>query len=660
MKKYIKILLLLLLIPALGQAQHSHIDSLRKRLKTAYTDSARFSILIDLGWSYSEINRELSLYFHDQAFKLAKKANRPLDEASALTGKGYILMHQNQFPESLQCLQQAIMLGENQANETNAWFYFGKRFKPHETRLSILSSIHLILGHLMGRTNDTVRQIAEYKLSKQLGTAAQDNHRLSLADMNLGNVYIALNRIDSALVLERDAEQIMQQTNDKKYLGGVYESMGKIYLKKGNAVTALRYFHKAIYSAVVEKNYAAVILNYRDLTNYYLAIRQKDSSLYYAKRTIESLKAIGSRALDQPYENLYRSYKLAGNIDSVYKYQGLALTAKDSSYQATTKSLAAFQKLSFQSQIHAQELEKEKEAIQTRIRTYVLLAGIGVLILLAGIFYRNNRQKQIVNNILSEQKEEIKSQRDNLEKTLSDLKSTQSQLIQSEKMASLGELTAGIAHEIQNPLNFVNNFSDVNREMLVELQEELDKGDIEEAKAIAADIERNEIKINHHGKRADAIVKGMLQHSRISSGRKEPTDLNALTNEYLRLAYHGLRAKHKDFNAELITHFDEQLPKVKVVPQDIGRVTLNVINNAFYAVQQKSKTAGADYKPTVEISTAKENGSVTVSVKDNGTGIPDSIKEKIMQPFFTTKPTGEGTGLGLSLSYDIVVKGHEG
>jgi len=255
---------------------------------------------------------------------------------------------------------------------------------------------------------------------------------------------------------------------------------------------------------------------------------------------------------------------------------------------------------------------------------------------------------------------EIKAARLRAEDALTDLRAAQKQLVQSEKMASLGELTAGIAHEIQNPLNFVNNFSEVSAELIDEMTEELDKGDIEEVKAIAGDIRDNLEKIRHHGKRADGIVKGMLQHSRTSSGQKEPTDLNVLTDEYLRLSYHGLRAKDKSFNAELVTNFEKSLPKVSVVPQDIGRVILNLINNAFYATQQKQKTAGANYKPTVEVKTQVSGDHVLISVKDNGVGIPDNIKDKILQPFFTTKPTGEGTGLGLSLSYDIVVKSHGG
>jgi len=246
-----------------------------------------------------------------------------------------------------------------------------------------------------------------------------------------------------------------------------------------------------------------------------------------------------------------------------------------------------------------------------------------------------------------------------LQKSLEELKAAQQQLIQSEKMASLGELTAGIAHEIQNPLNFVNNFSEVSKELLDEMKTELDLGNTADAKEIAGDVIQNLEKILHHGKRADGIVKGMLQHSRTSSGQKEMTDINALCDEYLRLAYHGLRAKDKSFNAKFETHFDEAVGKVNVMPQEIGRVILNLINNAFYAVSERKKAGEPGYEPTVEVSTQKSGNIFEISVRDNGTGIPHKVVEKIFQPFFTTKPTGQGTGLGLSLSYDIV-KAHGG
>jgi signal transduction histidine kinase len=276
-------------------------------------------------------------------------------------------------------------------------------------------------------------------------------------------------------------------------------------------------------------------------------------------------------------------------------------------------------------------------------------------------------QEKEKQEILASQNETLEQQvtqrTSELKQSLEELKSTQSQLIQSEKMASLGELTAGIAHEIQNPLNFVNNFSEVSRELIDELKSQKSKLKSEEQDEILNDIDANLEKINHHGKRADSIVKGMLQHSRTSSGQKEPTDINALCDEYLRLAYHGLRAKDKTFNAKFETDFDPSLPKINIVQQDMGRVILNLINNAFYAAPLPSRGRFPDSEsnktPTVWVSTKKDNSKVLISVKDNGTGIPSNIIDKIFQPFFTTKPTGQGTGLGLSLSYDII-KAHGG
>ncbi len=281
-----------------------------------------------------------------------------------------------------------------------------------------------------------------------------------------------------------------------------------------------------------------------------------------------------------------------------------------------------------------------------------------LLIALAIVIYRYQRQRVIRIEREKAQKKELEQAKE-IEMAYHELKTTQQQLIQSEKMASLGELTAGIAHEIQNPLNFVNNFSEVNKELLIEVNDELDKGNINEAKTITRDLIENEEKIIHHGKRADAIVKGMLQHSRASTGKKEPTDINVLADEYLRLSHHGLRAKDKTFNAEIKTDFDTSIGKINLIPQDIGRVLLNLYNNAFYAVQEKKTEKGEGYEPTVSVSTKRLNDKIEIKVKDNGNGIPQKVVDKIFQPFFTTKPTGQGTGLGLSLSYDII-KAHGG
>jgi signal transduction histidine kinase len=269
-------------------------------------------------------------------------------------------------------------------------------------------------------------------------------------------------------------------------------------------------------------------------------------------------------------------------------------------------------------------------------------------------------RKVELEGLVAERTEELLKQKDELEHTLSELRNSQTQLIHAEKMASLGELTAGIAHEIQNPLNFVNNFSEVSKELLDEMKEELANGNMQFATEISDDIKSNLEKILNHGKRADAIVKGMLQHSRASSGIKEPTNINALADEYLRLAYHGLRAKDKSFNAAMKTDFDEKIGNINVIPQDLGRVILNLITNAFYAVNEKKKQQPDNYEPTVTVITKKDKNKVIISVSDNGNGIPQTAIDKIFQPFFTTKPTGQGTGLGLSISYEIITKAHSG
>jgi signal transduction histidine kinase len=287
--------------------------------------------------------------------------------------------------------------------------------------------------------------------------------------------------------------------------------------------------------------------------------------------------------------------------------------------------------------------------------TLMAIAGLISMV----IQNKNMMQLRLQKAEVEKQREAIAEQRDNLEQTLKELRKTQALLVQREKMASLGELTAGIAHEIQNPLNFVNNFSDLNAELLDDMEREINRGNLDDAKAIAKDVMANEQKIIHHGKRADAIVKSMLQHSRSSNGVKQLTDINALADEYLQLAFHGLRAKDKSFNAVLKTEYDDHIGHIAVVPQDIGRVLLNLYSNAFYVVAEKKYRQQGNYEPTVSVSTKKMDDSVFVTVKDNGDGIAPKVLDKIFQPFFTTKPTGEGTGLGLSLSYDII-KAHGG
>jgi two-component system NtrC family sensor kinase len=319
------------------------------------------------------------------------------------------------------------------------------------------------------------------------------------------------------------------------------------------------------------------------------------------------------------------------------------VAAKDSVFSQSKGQ--QFQQFAFNEIQRQQEISATDERNRNKARTYTLITALSIFLLVAFLLYRNNRQKQ---------KDKIK-----IEKAYEELKLTQAQLIQREKMASLGELTAGIAHEIQNPLNFVNNFSDINTELLDEVEQELSKGNLEDSKTVLHEIRGNELKINQHGKRADAIIKGMLQHSRSNSGQKELTDINTLAEEYLRLSYHGFRAKENSFNAIIHIELDKQISSISVVSSDLGRVFLNLFNNSFYAMNDKTKQNPEGYHPEISIQTKMTGNKIEIRIKDNGNGIKQKLLDKIFQPFFTTKPTGQGTGLGLSLSYDII-KAHAG
>jgi signal transduction histidine kinase len=343
-----------------------------------------------------------------------------------------------------------------------------------------------------------------------------------------------------------------------------------------------------------------------------------------------------SNLLSEIYEKI--------DLQKSLEYSKLALAYNDSLlFIGNKSSIESY--MNFDERQSQFELNAARKEFQDRLKINALLGSSFTLLVVAFLLFRSRRQK-------------LKAKQ-HIEEAYDQLKATQSQLIQSEKMASLGELTAGIAHEIQNPLNFVNNFSEVSEDLIDEMHEDLLNGNRAEAENIITNLKHNLKKINHHGKRASSIVHGMLEHSRTGKKEKEPTDINQLADEYLRLAFQGLRAKDKSFNADFQTEFDGTLPKINVIPQDIGRVLLNLINNAFYAVDKKAKEGADGYKPLVIVSTKKVGEKVAIGVKDNGPGISEEIKAKIFQPFFTTKPTGSGTGLGLSLSYDIV-KAHGG
>jgi two-component system NtrC family sensor kinase len=655
------IVVLLFFTPMVTMAQANRADSIRQIISQATHDSVRISACSALYDYFEESNRDSARYYIEEGLKLSRKNGKKLAEARCLVSLAYQQLSSGRYAESFGNLLQALSLAENQGNEKDNWLsnWSGS---PQNSQPLVLAYTHHTFANLMTPTRNTKQQVFHYREALRLGKQVGNAQRILLANLGLGRTYLDNNWIDSALIFEKEAARIAQDPVLKRFLPAIQSYLGAIYFEKKEPALALQNLYHGILIANDYGNPTGRLAqNYYRLTKYYLAERNKDSSLYYALKFKQAMEIVGAVALStvdkgMAYEYLSLAYKLNDQHDSAVSYQGLALTTKDSINNARINSLAEFQNLNLQEQLRLRNLEKEQELYQSRVRSYGLLAGLLVFSVIAIILYRNNKQKQKTNR--------------ELENTLSNLKSTQAQLIQSEKMASLGELTAGIAHEIQNPLNFVNNFSEVNRELIDEVKTQKSKVNTEELDDLLDDILQNNEKIHHHGKRADAIVKGMLQHSQKGSGVKEPTNINALADEYLRLAYHGLKAKDNTFNATIKTDFDPGIGNINIIPQDIGRVLLNLINNAFYAVNEKKKQSGDGYQPEVIITTQRVNASenspirqsvnsLIISVRDNGNGIPENIRNKIFQPFFTTKPTGQGTGLGLSLSYDII-KAHDG
>jgi two-component system NtrC family sensor kinase len=474
----------------------------------------------------------------------------------------------------------------------------------------------------------------------------------------VGQLYLLANRPDSALWYIQKAYHICSELKNKKRLPLTAAVLGNAYEARGDLKQAENYYRIGIQANTPLNELYFQTRLYNNLAGLLRKQGHADSCIYFAHLALQlaqknkygdyasSACAILASVYDERHE-----------ADSELKYTKIMLAAKDTIFSQA--KMQQFTLQVFDEQQRQQEMEAEKDQYRQQLKSYILFGVVGVFLLLSLILYINNRNKRRANALLQSQKVEIDKQRTKAEMALQELRSMQAQLIQSEKMASLGELTAGIAHEIQNPLNFVNNFSEVNRELIEELKSQRSKLRGEEQDEILNDIDVNLGKIVQHGKRADSIVKGMLQHSRQASGTKVLTDINALCDEYLRLAYHGSRAKEKEFNVKIESDFDPAIGNIDIVPQEIGRVILNLINNAFYSVKEKQNQDIPGYEPSVSVRTNKTDNSVLIKVKDNGNGIPQSIVAKIFQPFFTTKPTGEGTGLGLSLAYDII-KAHGG
>jgi signal transduction histidine kinase len=659
-------ILFFIIIAKFNAAQDRYIDSLQNELKSAQDDTLRLRQLILLTEVYGESIPDSSFFFSEQLLSVSRKLKFRLNEVHALSKMGYALLNMGNYPRSLQIFLTGITIAEDPQSEKNIapdkysnteQFHF-QPMTPHMQRLDQLSELHMQMGILYFHSYDYKKVLFHFFEARQLAEQTGNVSLLCTINLELGRFYLSKKKLDSALIAEKKAYDQSIRSGFIKYQGSILLNLGRIYSAMGNNQEAIEYLRRAIIASWEQNYIRGVVATNLLFSELYRQDSNSDSSLYYARAALEiSLRMNVPDLSLRSYVALAAYYRSVYNNDSAAKYQAFIIKMNDSLFNS--KQVQDFQNIDFDDQRRQQEMESAKKAYRNQAELFGLLVGLVMVLLIAIILLRNNRHKQRAFAILQKLKQETDRQKTQVEQTLTELKSTQAQLIQAEKMASLGELTTGIAHEIQNPLNFVNNFSEVNKELIEELKAEAAAGNNVGVITIANDISENEDKISHHGKRADAIVKGMLQHSRSSAGQKEPTDINALADEYLRLAYHGLRAKDKDFNSNIETDFDEGLGQINIIPQDIGRVLLNLYNNAFYAVYEKKKLYPEGFESSVSVSTKKVGNKVEIRIKDNGNGIPQKVIDKIFQPFFTTKPPGQGTGLGLSLSYDIV-KAHDG
>ncbi len=607
------------------------LDSLKNLLNHTASDSSRITLMLGLSSEYAALNFDSAYYYANKALLISQKTGNRKGIIRSL-GSIAARIRITNIVKAVQLELRALKLAEEEKDNTI--------IAPIKEYLSSIYRIDLA---------DTITAEKFAREAVLLFTQLKDTVSLIRSyTMVAGALTSSFGNLDSADFYLNKAEEFSKKNNNY-FLGLIYLYKASVSEKKQNKNKAIQQLHFVLQMPL---RYTWHTAAYNRLAQLYQEKERIDSVIYFSRQAL--LLSLQSKE----YKSVIRSCETISNAyqslykDSALYYANLASTFKD--------TLAAInQRTAFTTFLELDENQRNYELSQVKAKnkeqTRLIIIGSAVLMMAIILFFiiRNNRKHKRMNLVLQAQKLEISN-------SLKILQSTQAQLIQSEKMASLGELTAGIAHEIQNPLNFVNNFSEVSQELIDEMKVELNKGNYTDAEQIAADVKDNLNKIHHHGKRADAIVKGMLQHSRTSSGKKEPTDINALCDEYLRLAYHGLRAKDKSFNAKFETKLDPLVGVLDIIPQDIGRVLLNLINNAFYATDERKKKGEDHYEPMVIVETKKLNDKISITVTDNGTGIPEAIKEKIFQPFFTTKPTGQGTGLGLSLSYDIITKGHSG
>lgn len=583
---------------------------------------------------------ENALENYESAFQLAKKINYRRGISLILNRIGIIHLNQGNYPEALSRFFESLKAAEAIGND--------------DLTGATLNNI-AVAQYNQGKFSDAENT---YKQRLEIAQKIADTSSMSIAYNGIGEAILHQQQPLQALQNLTIAYDLAAKVNDQEMLLTTMLSLAEAYTITDSLQKAANLYENALQLSKQKDNGAYVCESLIGLAKIQLKQGALKEALAHALEALQKAEAMGqvqlmrdgNKLVAEIYEAMHDATKALTHYRSYKQYS-------DSLNNMASQRAIAIEKAGYE--FSKKETEFERKTLQQQWIIASAFIGLLLLSVILWVIMRSKNRLNKSNKALLEKNIIIETQKLHAEETLSILKATQSQLIQSEKMASLGELTAGIAHEIQNPLNFVNNFSEVNAELIEELKAALLGSNTEEVMAIANDIKANEEKINEHGKRADAIVKGMLQHSRSGSSVKEPTNVNALADEYLRLSYHGIRAKDKGFNASLQTDFEDTIGAVRIIPQDIGRVLLNLYNNAFYAVNEKRKQLVGGYEPTVSVSTGKHGDKVFITVKDNGNGIPQKVVDKIFQPFFTTKPTGQGTGLGLSLSYDII-KAHGG
>ncbi len=644
MKRYILFLVFILITPEIGLSQKSWLDSIKHNWSIATHDTTRVLLLSEFSNYYKLKRPDSTLYYAHRALKLARDINFPRGEAGALL---YISMAYTHLGNDSKALHVAL-LAKNISEKLNS----------HFTEAFILT----VMGDIYRKLGLYNEALNLYSESQLIFASLNLLPEIAYSNNKIGETYLAMQLADSALYYSQKAyaeAKIVDSREDRGWYRWIHTyillNLGNIQSMKGNDEQAMEYFKLSLSRAVESE---AVFKSSYAISHQYQRMAMPDSSIVYAQQSLNIATESGFYGRIIEASLLLTSLYEKDNPQQALFYGKKAIAYNDS-LDSLVKTSLQRTFIDFDTEERQRAIETARTEFQNRIKINAFLGSTFTLLVIAGFLYRSSRLKQ--------------QARQKIERAYEQLKATQTQLVQSEKMASLGELTAGIAHEIQNPVNFVNNFADVNCELIEELRESVAAGDHKETQTILNDLAENERKVRHHGRRAGEIVKAMLQHSRTSTGEKEPTDINALCDECLRLAYHGLQAKGNNINTDFRLDLDESLPKVNVVPQDMGRVLLNLFNNAFYAVTESSRlrigrhpnhairgTQNDDYKPEVVVSTKRIGGNVEIRVLDNGDGVPEQLRDKIFQPFFTTKPTGQGTGLGLSLSYDIVTKGHGG